>query len=351
MKTAEYTENQRVGKVSEHTRKMLIWKWILPLSLALGMAAWWCLHPVGREAPAMVLIPAGDFQMGDQSMPKVGNPVELPVHTVWVSAFYMGNYEVTKSEWDVVRIWALQNGYTDLAEGGGKAPDHPVHSVSWYGMVKWCNARSRMEGLTPCYTVAGVIYQTGKDDGVACDWSANGYRLPTEAEWEKAARGGKVALNYPLENTISHSRANYDDESGNSSKLLKLWNRMLDAVISGRSRSRGTSRYHPAYETGSEPYTSPVGSFSANGYALYDMSGNVYECCWNEFEDYPSGWQSDPRGPTESYSVRMIRGGSWDHGASRCCVAARLSNVTDNDNRNNMGFRLARSSVPQPAAE
>lgn len=95
------------------------------------------------------------------------------------------------------------------------------------------------------------------------------------------------------------------------------------------------------------PYTSPVGSFSANGYALYDMSGNVYEWCWDQGEDYPSGLRIDPRGEVETGSARMIRGGSWDHGASRCCVAARLSNVTDNDNGNNMGFRIARSSVPE----
>jgi formylglycine-generating enzyme required for sulfatase activity len=325
-------------------RSVKIWKWLLPLGVLLGLAAWWCFHPSGRSAPAMVLIPAGDFQMGDQSMPKVGAPDELPVHTVRVSAFFIGKYEVTKSEWDLVRIWALQNGYTDLAEGGGKAPDHPVHSVSWYDVVKWCNARSQMEALTPCYTVAGAVYQTGGEEGVTCDWSANGYRLPTEAEWEKAARGGKVGLDYPWGNEISHSRANFMDDQ-KLSKLLELWYRLVDVVNPGNSRSGGASGYHPAYETGNKPYTSPVGSFSANGYGLYDMSGNVWEWCWDRHGNYSSSLQTDPRGDV-SDSFRVLRGGSWYYAANGCRVAFR-GGYDSAHSEDFLGFRIARSSVPQ----
>ena len=150
---------------------------------------------VADDAPAVpagfALIPAGPFQMGDQSSPLVGDNNELPVHTVQVSAFYMGKYEVTKEEWDAVRTWGLANGYTDLAAGNGsyasKGANHPVHSITWYDMVKWCNARSQKEGLTPCYTVSGATYKTGQS-APECNWNANGYRLPTEAECEKAAR-------------------------------------------------------------------------------------------------------------------------------------------------------------------
>jgi formylglycine-generating enzyme required for sulfatase activity len=100
----------------------------------------------GVEAPAipgMAYIPGGSFQMGDAL------DGMSPVVTVNVSAFYMGQYEVTKAEWDEVRTWGLSNGYTDLPTGGGKAANHPVHSINWYAMVKWCNARSEMEGRTP----------------------------------------------------------------------------------------------------------------------------------------------------------------------------------------------------------
>ncbi|MCB1132201.1 MAG: SUMF1/EgtB/PvdO family nonheme iron enzyme, partial [Verrucomicrobiae bacterium] len=168
-------------------------------------------QPTGEFA----LIPAGTFQMGDQSDPLVGYSHELPVHSVYVSAFYMGRYEVTHQLWENVRAWALNRGYTDLLESTGwlslsKGPGYPVESIPWYEIVKWCNARSEMENRTPCYRVDGVVYRTGWQDAVTCNWNADGYRLPTEAEWEKAARGGLNGKNFPWGNTISQSQANYD---------------------------------------------------------------------------------------------------------------------------------------------
>jgi formylglycine-generating enzyme required for sulfatase activity len=158
-------------------------------------------------------IPGGSFQMGDQSDPLVGSSDELPVHSVYVSGTYMGRYEVTKEPWDEVRAWGLNNGYTDLPVGNGsyasKAANHPVHPITWYAMVKWCNARSQKEGLTPCYTVGGATYKTGDSDAVDGNWGASGYRLPSEAEWEKAARGGLSGKRFPWGETINHSNANY----------------------------------------------------------------------------------------------------------------------------------------------
>ena len=251
----------------------------------------------------------------------MGYSDELPVHTVQVSAFYMGKYEVTKAEWDAVRTWGLANGYTDLSAGAGKAANHPVQTLTWYDMVKWCNARSQKEGLTPCYTVAGGTYKTGTS-APDCNWSANGYRLPSEAEWEKAARGGLTAQNFPWGNTISHTQANF-------------WN------AGGETYQSGTTGPHPTYAVNGYPYSSPVGSFAANGYGLYDMAGNVWEWCWDWYGSYAAGSQSDPRG-TVNGSYRVIRGGSWyDYAlASRC--AGRYGSWPNYAFNYCLGFRLAR---------
>jgi len=128
------------------------------------------LDPVPAAPDGFVLIPGGGFLMGDESA--------TPVN-VHVSDFYMATHEVTKALWDEVRAWGLDNDYTDIAAGGGKGANHPVHSINWHDIVKWSNARSEMEGLTPCYTVAGEICKTGTSNDVVCNWSANGYRIPS----------------------------------------------------------------------------------------------------------------------------------------------------------------------------
>jgi Sulfatase-modifying factor enzyme 1 len=182
-----------------------------------------------------------------------------------------------------------------------------VHSISWFAMVKWCNARSQKDGLTPCYTVSGVTYKTGNSDAVACNWSANGYRLPTEAEWEKAARGGVSGKRFPWgTDTISYSQANYSASTSFSYDL-----------------SRGASSSHPTYATEPMPYMSPVGSFAANAYGLHDMAGNVWEWCWDWYDPptYVSG-STDPRGAAWGF-VRVLRGDCWGYDASACRAADR----------------------------
>ncbi len=284
----------------------------------------------GAKLDGLALIPAGSFKMGDQSTPPVGSSCERPVHTVKVSAFYMGKYLVTKEVWVPVRAWGLTRGYTDLSVGASKAKNHPLQTITWYDTVKWCNARSEMEGLTPCYTVSGTVYRTGNSDAVACNWNANGYRLPSEAEWEKAARGGLVGQNFPWGNTIDLTKANFSN-------------------IYDESYLTGTTARNSIWTKGGIPYTSPVGSFAPNGYGLYDMAGNVHEWCWDCDGDYTATPQTNPRGPNHRGSAseadHVARGGNWDGGAGQCRVASRGTEEPLYCDRD-FGFRVARSSVP-----
>ncbi|PAW61420.1 MAG: hypothetical protein B9S37_05580 [Verrucomicrobiia bacterium Tous-C3TDCM] len=273
-----------------------------------------------------VRIPASSFTMGRTSGDTDSN---APPVNVTVSQFYMGKNEVTKAEWDVVRTWAISNGYADLGAGAGKASNHPVQTVSWWDVIKWCNAKSQKEGLTPCYTVSGSVMKTGTT-APEMNWTANGYRLPTEAEWEKAARGGVSGKRFPWgTDTISHSQANYYASTSYS----------YDA-------SRSVNNYHPTYNDGNTPYTSPVGSFAANGYGLHDMAGNVWEWCWDWYgaSTYVNG-ATDPRGAA-SGSTRVSRGGGWYDGANYCRAADRISFFTPSITFYYIGFRVARSSVP-----
>ena len=220
------------------------------------------------------------------------------------AAFYMDATEVTKAQWDTVYNWAAAHGYSFDNAGSGKASNHPVQTVNWYDCVKWCNARSEMEGRTPCYTVSGSIYKTWHSNP-DCDFNANGYRLPTSAEWKYAARGGLQSKRFPWGDTINHNYANYR--------------------ANGSAYSYDTSPYtsytfHPSYDVGGYPYTSPAGSFSSNGYGLYDMSGNVWEWC------------------NTASGSRYVRGGGWDSSAFDArCGLEYWGNPNSEFNR--LGFR------------
>lgn len=248
----------------------------------------------------MALISAGSFTIGDTVD---GESDAIPTN-VYVSVFYMETNLVSSNLWQSVFAYAVNRGYGfDIGDGLGKAADHPVQTVNWYDVVKWSNARSQLAGLTPVYyTDAGLtrIYTNSDTDTVYANWDANGYRLPTEAEWEKAARGGLGGQRFPWGNLISESQANYQ---GNTSDF---------------SYDLGPNGYNTNYAAGGFPYTSPVGSFPANGYGLNDMAGNVFGWCWDWYAGtpYPPGSPylggNDPRGPASSpVGGRVLRGGSW----------------------------------------
>src|ERR1039457_1355698 len=159
----------------------------------------------------MVVIPAGPFLMGNS----IGDSdiTDANPTNIYVSAFFMDTNLVNLNVWQAVYTYATTNfnGYSFDDAGLGKAANHPVQTVNWYDCVKWCNARSQQAGLTPVYyTDAGFqqVYKTGEVTPYV-NWSANAYRLPTEAEWEKAARGGLIGRRFPWGNLISESQANY----------------------------------------------------------------------------------------------------------------------------------------------
>ena len=235
-----------------------------------------------------VLVKAGTFTMGSPTNEKDRYSDERQ-HTVRISKdFYISKYEVTQGEYR--SIMGTNPSDTD----GGLGNNNPVNRVSWYDAVEYCNKRSEREGLTPAYTING--------NNVTWNKTANGYRLPTEAEWEYAARGGQKAGSYNI-------YAGSDN---------------IDNVAWYISNSGGK--------------THPIGQKQANELGIYDMTGNVWEWCWDWYGDYPSGSVTDPSGPS-SGEYRVLRGGSWDSYNHRCRAAARLwlgSVSSDNSN----GFRL-----------
>jgi len=281
----------------------------------------WLVDP--HPPAGMVLIPAGIFAMGDTFGDN--GTADAPLHTNNVSAFYMDKYEVTRTLWDDVAAWATSHGYTFQYGALGKASTHPVQTVTWYDAVLWCNARSEREGRTPAYYTSSQltnVYRSGQTN-LQNDWVKwnTGYRLPTEAEWEKAARGGPGGHRFPWTDTdnITHSRANY----------VSATNYPYDT-----SPTRG---YHPAFNNNVAPYTSPVGSFTPNGFGVYDLAGNVWEWCWDWYAPYVSGSSTDPRGPTNGI-YRVNRGGSWVSFASESRAANHFY-FNPTGRGNHIGFR------------
>lgn len=284
------------------TAKTIIWHSAAD-GIALGNQ--YKVKVIARDNPAegpaqvqsLVLVEGGTFNNG--------------ISNVTVSSFYMDKYEVTQGDYEAVM------GYNP-ATGTSIGSDYPAFDMTWYAAIAYSNLRSMQEGLTPCYSYTdGIGYGTnpaswpaGWDSGddthynVACSWTANGYRLPTEAEWEFAARGGNLTHNYLY--------------SGSNDIIPVAWFTSNSGYVSHK-----------------------VGLKAANELGLYDMSGNIREWNWDILESpYPSGSQTNPTGAISGIS-RVGRGGHYGDSYDRCYVSSRTGTRPRYDFKD-VGFRIVR---------
>ncbi|MDZ4121667.1 MAG: SUMF1/EgtB/PvdO family nonheme iron enzyme [Candidatus Cloacimonadaceae bacterium] len=252
----------------------------------------------GYEPPPLpanfVLVQSGTFHNGSSN--------------VTLSTFYIDKYEVTQASYQAVMGGALPT-----------FPNRPRASVSWFKAVEYCNRRSMQEGLTPCYSYSsfgtnpsnwpsGWSTSNANHTNLSCNWSANGYRLPTEMEWLFAAKGGNHSQGYIY--------------SGSNTVGAVAW-------YNGNAGSR----------------THDVGELAANEIGTFDMSGNVWEWCWDMTDwplaPFPSDDQTDPTGP-ESGAQRVALGGCWYNPAIVSTLTYRSYNVFATSSHTNVGFRIVR---------
>lgn len=250
--------------------------------------------------------------------------------TVTIADFYMCDHEITQAEYETVmgNNPSKFKGESYPPAEGEIQENRPVETVSWYDAIEYCNKRSIAEKLKPCYKINGKTNPSGWGknhsdwDAVICDFTANGYRLPTEIEWEYAARGGKTGCEV----------TNPDDWAGtdDSSEIDKY------AWYSNNSGGK-------THEVKKDKI---AGIDSANGLGLYDMSGNVYEWCWDWYDYYtdntPSITPETPVTGVASGSYRVNRGGCYIDGEDGCKVARRF--IQSPFYRDEIGFRIVRTT-------
>jgi formylglycine-generating enzyme required for sulfatase activity len=271
------TEQQRI-KIEEGKEAIVSFSGDVPAPPAAPL--------ISKGLVEMVFVQGGTFAMGSNS----ASSDEKPVHQVTVSSFMIGKYEVTQEQYQ--RVVGTNPSYFTSGYDTGK---RPVEQVTWYDAAAFCNRLSEMEGLEKVYVISGT--------NVNADFKKNGYRLPTEAEWEYAALGGEKRKNF------TYAGSNDIDQVG--------W-----------------------HSSNSGKQTRMAGTKILNEIGIYDMSGNVWEWCWDCYGSYGSGQQIDPLGAS-SGGIRVIRGGSWCDGAGRLRSTSRGYNVPSS-RYYFVGFRVAR---------
>jgi len=253
-----------------------------------------CFIVIGITAQenTMVRINGGTFTMGSPAN-EIGRERDEIQRQVTVSSFYMSRYTITQREYQEIM------GTNRSSFRGDN--NLPVESVGWWDAIEYCNRRSQREGLTPAYTIIG----SGDSRTVTWNRNANGYRLPTEAEWEYACRAGTTT-----------------------------------AYNTGANITRGQANFYTCCCDVNVGRTTPVGSFPANAWGLHDKHGNVWEWCWDWYGPYATGAQNNPTGAV-SGEGRVVRGGSWHNGGLHLRSAYRIDDAPSG-RRSTVGFRVVR---------
>jgi formylglycine-generating enzyme required for sulfatase activity len=298
---------------------------------------------VHHSAPpdGMVFIPGGVFTMGDVLGDLKG--ISTPIHTAHVDPFFLGKFEMSNEAVTRILQWAFDRGKirvtsnsVENVEGVARTllslskhnseisfdqglfrirpgrQRHPCVWINWYGSAAFCNYLSELEGKEVTFNLTTWV----------CDFTKKGYRLPTETEWELAARGGWEGKRFPWggDNLISHTLANYRSSTNNA----------YDVSV--------TRDYHPIYGTAS-PKTNPVDAFTPNPFGLYDMAGNSWEWVYDWSARYPSTHQINPTGPSTG-TFKVFRGGSWFTTAERLTCGVRYTSATPISTFDDFGFRI-----------
>ena len=305
-----YLDNKHIGRVF-HTRKTTINR--IPVGPHVAEIRYWRLTDrkevtieqdsivtvefIGPLEVEMVRIDGGIFTMGSPVTETNREDDEGPQRRVTVNPFYISKFEITQYEWNLVMEKDNPSWF--------KGENRPVEQVTWFDTLEFCNALSLKEDLVPAYKINGR--------NISWYRTANGYRLPTEAEWEYAARAGTVTT-FHYGNNLDSSMANFN----------------------------GNYPYGHAPRGEFRKETMDVGSFNPNIWGLYDMHGNVWEWCWDWFGEYSQRNTINPQGPPTGI-YRVLRGGSWYYDAKYLRAAYRYINHPEYSSYN-IGFRIVRSA-------